>query len=262
MPTRWLYAYVCVRIFLTSIDKYTSSHPAPPPLDSDELQPLRSGMHLSLTSQGFEVAKMFSSMLGLLVHAAADGIAMGASSRSIEASLRVVVALAIMVHKAPTSIGLCTLLMAQQIPSRMIRIGILLFSLTTPSSALITYVVLRVLIPVDSGEKGHDVNTTDKVGAVLTLSGGTFLFVAMHAVQRLSQPPPMRDHTPPQDNHHVHHPHDHDHPIHTDEDAPTRTAPPPERNEIGTWECVSLVTLGAVTPKVLQLLLGDTHAHH
>lgn len=262
MPAWWLYANVCVRIFLTSIDKYTSSHPVHPPLDSDELQPLHSGIQLSLTSQSFEVTKIFSSMLGLLVHAAADGIAMGASSRSIETSLRVVVALAIMVHKAPTSIGLCTLLMAQQFPSRMIRIGILLFSLTTPMSALITYFVLRVLIPVDGGEKGHDANTTDKVGAVLTLSGGTFLFVAMHAVQRLSHQPPMRDHTLPQNNLHVHHPHDHDHPIHTDEDAPTRTAPPPERNEIVPWECVLLVSLGTVTPKVLQLLFGDTHAHH
>ena len=44
-------------------------------------------------------AKSFSATLGLVIHSAADGIALGASARSGKAGLGLVVFLAILIHK-------------------------------------------------------------------------------------------------------------------------------------------------------------------
>ncbi|WFD34914.1 hypothetical protein MCUN1_001759 [Malassezia cuniculi] len=244
------------------IDKYSASHTSPPHLQGGELQTLSGGHHGTATEMTSEIRAMLSSMLGLLIHAAADGIAMGASSRSVEKSLRLVVALAIMVHKAPTSIGLCTLLMAEQYSKRAIRAGIFVFSLATPLSALLTYFIIRLISP-DAGDGSTDSGSRHDIGAILTFSGGTFLFVAMHAVQHLSRPPPAREHTPSSpEHHHAHHPLDHDHPIHTDHEVQAPAAPLPEHETFSTWECILLVSLGTVTPKLLQTLFGAGHDHH
>lgn len=253
------------------IDKYSSSHAVSPQLDSDELETLsevpRTHNEASSTSEIFTVV---SNMCGLLIHAAADGVAMGASSRTFEHSLRVVVALAIMVHKAPTSIGLCTLLMARQFSTRAIRMGILIFSIATPLSALVSFFVIRPLLPGSDDDGSHGSSTSRNIGAVLTFSGGTFLFVAMHAVQHLSQPPPAREALLPREHHnndhhnvshHAHHPLDYDHPIHTDHAAPC-PAIQQDQDVFSTWECVILVCLGTITPKVLQLVFGAGHEHH
>jgi hypothetical protein len=55
--------------------------------------------------QGMKAA--FASVAGLVIHAAADGIAMGASARSDDESLKIVVWLAIMIHKAVSRLLLC-----------------------------------------------------------------------------------------------------------------------------------------------------------
>lgn len=48
---------------------------------------------------------------GLVVHAAADGIAMGAASSTHHTDIEMIVFLAIMLHKAPAAFGLTTFLM-------------------------------------------------------------------------------------------------------------------------------------------------------
>ncbi|KAL8830995.1 MAG: hypothetical protein Q9170_005480, partial [Blastenia crenularia] len=58
--------------------------------------------------------RSFSTTLGLVIHAAADGIALGAShSSGSSTSLGLVIFLAIMIHKAPAAFGLTSVLLKQ-----------------------------------------------------------------------------------------------------------------------------------------------------
>ncbi|WFD04886.1 hypothetical protein MVES1_000211 [Malassezia vespertilionis] len=192
-------------------------------------------------------------ILGILIHALADGIAMGASSESDDASLRIVVLLAIVVHKAPASIGTCTLLMSRKLPKVDIRWAVMLFSLMTPIGALVTYSAIQMVLRFTGGS---DAITSRDIGAVLSFSGGTFLYVAMHAVIELAVQPvatELRVETS------EHHPHDHDHPIHVrtlehEPDASSETYA-----VTGLARSLGLVILGSITPRLLQLLVGDEH---
>lgn len=49
--------------------------------------------------------------IGLIVHAAADGIALGAAATTSHADVEIIVFLAIMLHKAPAAFGLVTFLL-------------------------------------------------------------------------------------------------------------------------------------------------------
>ena len=48
---------------------------------------------------------------GLVVHAAADGIALGAASLTDKAEIEFIIFLAIMLHKAPAAFGLTSFLL-------------------------------------------------------------------------------------------------------------------------------------------------------
>lgn len=203
-----------------------------------------------------------STLLGLLVHALADGIALGASVGSPDASLRIVVVLAIMVHKAPASIGTCTLLMSRQLSRTDIRWAMLVFSLATPVGALSTYGAIQLFFRATGGA-GAKINVRD-IGAILSFSGGTFLYVAMHAVLELTAS--TREGAAAA---HAHHPHDPDHPIHARTMSPAprvsgvRVQMPSQDTPVDrhTVYCLVLVVLGSVTPRLLQLMLGDDHSH-
>lgn len=205
-------------------------------------------------------------LLGLLIHALADGIALGASAGSGDASLRIVVVLAIMVHKAPTSIGTCTLLMSRQLQHTDIRWVVLVFSLATPVGALATYGAISVLLRVVGEAEKATINPRE-VGAILSFSGGTFLYVAIHAVLELTtDPSEMAGHAT-----HAHHPHDHDHPIHARAASPAPPAVsgvhvqvPLHENVLSSrpGQCLLLVVVGSIMPRLLQLVLGDQHGGH
>ena len=208
-------------------------------------------------------------LLGVLVHAGADGVAMGSSVESSDVSLRVVVILAIMVHKAPASIGICTLLMARQLPKSQIRLAVLVFAVTTPIFAFLTYGILQALLSA-TGTKPGFIGTRD-IGAILSFSGGTFLYVSIHAVMELASPAANLHAL---SNQRVHHPHDHDHPIHAHATEARRlsgTSPPlpsflqehptDESERLlshSAWSLV-LVVLGSVVPRLLQLVVGHDH---
>ncbi|WFD44299.1 hypothetical protein MPSI1_002966 [Malassezia psittaci] len=203
-----------------------------------------------------------SGLLGLIIHALADGIALGASIGNQDASLQVVVVLAIMVHKAPASIGTCTLLMSRQLDSKEIRWALFVFSLATPVGALATYSVIQLFFHASGGSEAT-INVRD-VGAILSFSGGTFLYVAMHAVLELTANPsecPLTEHS--------HHPHDSDHPIHARCMSSMARLPSvriprsmqPLSGQLNAWLSLSLVVLGSITPRLLQLLIGDHHGH-
>jgi zinc transporter 9 len=118
--------------------------------------------------------------IGLVVHAAADGIALGASATHPQLSL--VVFIAIMLHKAPASFALTSVLLAAGLSHTTIRKHLLLFAIAAPLGSLLTYFGLYFF---SSGTTS--VQTLEYwTGVLLVFSGGTFLYVAMHALQEVS----------------------------------------------------------------------------
>lgn len=77
--------------------------------------------------------------LGILVHAAADGVAFGGASAGGNSQLGLVVFIAIMVHKAPAAFGMTTFLRSQGYSRKAVRQQLLLFSCVAPIWALLTH---------------------------------------------------------------------------------------------------------------------------
>lgn len=118
--------------------------------------------------------------VGLIVHAAADGIALGASATHPQLSM--VVFVAIMLHKAPSSFALTSVLLATGLSRTTIRKHLLLFSLAAPVGALLTFFALYFFSSSTTSASSLEYWT----GVLLVFSGGTFLYVAMHALQEVS----------------------------------------------------------------------------
>ncbi|KAG0307560.1 hypothetical protein BGZ98_010423 [Dissophora globulifera] len=116
--------------------------------------------------------------IGLVVHAAADGIALGASATRPD--LRFIVFLAIMLHKAPAAFGLSTVLLQHGFSRRQARQQLGIFSLAAPIGALLTYIFIQM-----SGQQDAD-SLQWWTGILLLFSGGTFLYVAMHVMSEMN----------------------------------------------------------------------------
>ncbi|KAI9368404.1 ZIP zinc transporter-domain-containing protein [Aspergillus egyptiacus] len=119
---------------------------------------------------------------GLVIHAAADGIALGASTS--DTGLSFIIFLAIMVHKAPASFGLTSILLRQGLSSRAARAHLFIFSLAAPVGALATFLFVHLL----GSESTDESNVHWRTGVLLLFSAGTFLYVAMHTMQENSSP--------------------------------------------------------------------------
>lgn len=117
--------------------------------------------------------------IGLIIHAFADGIALGASTTAPSTSLGFIVFLAIMLHKAPAAFGLTSVLLKQGVGKRTARTHLVLFSLAAPAGALATWAAVHLL---GLARLGGDDGLTWATGCVLLFSGGTFLYVAMHSM--------------------------------------------------------------------------------
>lgn len=128
-----------------------------------------------------------SATLGLVIHGAADGIAIGASSLTGTAELGLVVFLAVLVHKGPAALGLTTTLMGLGLSPTQIKNRLLVFSLSAPIGAIITYALISIF---GAGADGANINGKYGLGwwtgAVLLFSGGSFLYVAT-VIQPLSR---------------------------------------------------------------------------
>lgn len=109
--------------------------------------------------------------LGLVVHAAADGVALGAAASTSQTSVQLIVFVAIMLHKAPAAFGLVSFLMHAGLERNRIRKHLLVFALAAPVLAMLTFVGLSQ----SSKEALSDVNAT---GVAMLFSAGTFLYVA------------------------------------------------------------------------------------
>lgn len=109
--------------------------------------------------------------LGLVVHAAADGVALGAAASTSQTSVQLIVFVAIMLHKAPTAFGLVSFLMHAGLERNRIRKHLLVFALAAPVMSMVTYLGLSK----SSKEALSEVNAT---GVAMLFSAGTFLYVA------------------------------------------------------------------------------------
>jgi len=121
--------------------------------------------------------------LGLVIHAAADGIALGASSTSSNVALSAIIFLAIMLHKAPAAFGLSAVLLRAGLGKRQARAHLIVFSLAAPVGAIVTWILIGLL----GGDHSNGNGIQWWTGILLLFSGGTFLYVAMHTIQEQAE---------------------------------------------------------------------------
>lgn len=117
-------------------------------------------------------SRSLATTMGLVIHAAADGIAMGASAASSDTSLGFIVFLAIMIHKAPAAFGLTSVLLKQGLSKRAARGHLIVFSLASPFGAWTTFILVALLGGGGGGSSQWDQWWT---GMLLLFSAGTFL---------------------------------------------------------------------------------------
>lgn len=114
-------------------------------------------------------SRSLATTTGLVIHAAADGIAMGASVSSPDKKLGLIVFIAIMVHKAPAAFGLTSILLKQGLSKRAARGHLIVFSLASPFGAWVTFILVSFL----GGGQGQVSQWW--TGMLLLFSAGTFL---------------------------------------------------------------------------------------
>ncbi|KAK1160475.1 zinc transporter ZIP9-like [Acipenser oxyrinchus oxyrinchus] len=155
-----LHAYIGVSlvlgfVFMLLVDQIGSSH-----------------MHATEDPEGGRAANSkITTTLGLVVHAAADGVALGAAASTSQTSVQLIVFVAIMLHKAPAAFGLVSFLMHAGLERNRIRRHLLVFALAAPVLSMLTFLGLSQ----SSKEALSEVNAT---GVAMLFSAGTFLYVA------------------------------------------------------------------------------------
>ena len=108
-----------------------------------------------------------SATIGLIAHAAADGLAVGASvSSSTETGI--IVFLAIMLHKGPAAFGLSSFLKHIKLEESKSKLYLIMFALSSPIFAILTFFAL----------KDTSFASDDNIGLALLFSAGTFIYVA------------------------------------------------------------------------------------
>ncbi|XP_041809051.1 zinc transporter ZIP9 [Chelmon rostratus] len=142
-------------VFMLLVDQIGSSH-----------------MHSTEDPESARVtSSKITTTLGLVVHAAADGVALGAAASTSQTSVQLIVFVAIMLHKAPAAFGLVSFLMHAGLERNRIRKHLLVFALAAPVLAMLTFLGLSQ----SSKEALSDINAT---GVAMLFSAGTFLYVA------------------------------------------------------------------------------------
>lgn len=144
-------------IFMLLIDQISSSH------SRHQVSDLESSLK--------QDRQKITATIGLVVHAAADGIALGAAVTTSHTDIEMIVFTAIMLHKAPAAFGLVTFLMHEGLDRVKIRKHLLIFALAAPVLAIVTYFG----ISQSTKEKLTSMNAT---GIAMLFSAGTFLYVA------------------------------------------------------------------------------------
>jgi zinc transporter ZupT len=104
-------------------------------------------------------------VLGLTLHAATDGLAIGAAAASGSVSITATIALAVLIHKGPAAFSLGIFSMHERNERNDSIRDVVIFSLATPIMMMIAYFVLEDL-------------ETHIIGLAMLFSAGTFLYIA------------------------------------------------------------------------------------
>ncbi|XP_067131159.1 zinc transporter ZIP9 [Centruroides vittatus] len=152
-------------VFMLLIDQIGSSH----------------GIMQSDVENGMKQDKYkITATLGLVVHAAADGVALGAAATTSHADIEIIVFTAIMLHKAPAAFGLVTFLMHEGLDRTRIRKHLIIFALAAPVLAIVTYFGI-------SQSAKEALSSYNATGMAMLFSAGTFLYVAtVHVLPEIS----------------------------------------------------------------------------
>ena len=102
---------------------------------------------------------------GLSLHAAADGLAIGAAIASGESALTSAVIAAVLIHKAPAAFSLGVFSMHERENESQSIKDVVLFSVATPLALIVSYLALA------------DIESAT-IGLVMLFSAGSFLYVA------------------------------------------------------------------------------------
>lgn len=156
----------CGFVFMLLIDHISGGHSHAPSTSDPE-------------GNGRQRHSKITATVGLVVHAAADGVALGAAVTTSKTEVEVIVFIAIMLHKAPAAFGLSTFLLHEGLVRNRIRKHLIVFAAAAPTMALVTYFGLSQ----SSKEVLSSVNGT---GIAMLFSAGTFLYVAtVHVLPEL-----------------------------------------------------------------------------
>ncbi|KAJ2809390.1 hypothetical protein H4R20_000115 [Coemansia guatemalensis] len=135
-----------------------------------------------------------STLIGILVHSCADGLALGAAVAASAAqtgtdtnehssSLEIIVFLALLLHKAPAAFGLITTLKQQGFARYKLGVWLTVFAASAPLAALVTFAVFLLASPASHQHELRRGTEEPAVqpwaGIVMLYSAGTFLYVAM-----------------------------------------------------------------------------------
>ncbi|KAI4888532.1 hypothetical protein NFI96_026806 [Prochilodus magdalenae] len=165
--------------------------------------------------------------LGLIIHAAADGVALGAAVASSQVSVQVIVFFAVILHKAPAAFGLVSFLLHAGLEKSTIQKHLLAFSAAAPLLAMSTYFILSMT----GGSPQHRLSAT---GIGMLVSAGTFLYVAtVHVLPEVNSRGQQR-------STHFHHP----------------SSGHLQHGGLGVLESITLIA-GAALPVLLALGLPD-----
>jgi len=104
-------------------------------------------------------------VLGLTLHAATDGLAIGAAAASGSVSITATIALAVLIHKGPAAFSLGVFSMHERNERKDSIRDVVIFSLATPIMMIIAYFALEDL-------------ETHLIGLAMLFSAGTFLYIA------------------------------------------------------------------------------------
>jgi len=104
-------------------------------------------------------------VFGLTLHAATDGLAIGAAAATGNVALTVAVVFAVLIHKGPAAISLGIFSMHERAERNDTVRDVVVFSLATPVMMLASFFVLDGL-------------ATSSIGLAMLFSAGTFLYVA------------------------------------------------------------------------------------
>ena len=104
-------------------------------------------------------------VLGLSLHAATDGLAIGAAAASGGVTVTAAVALAVLIHKAPAAFSLGVFSMHERDDKNKSIRDVVIFSLATPVMIVVAFYALAGV-------------TIQTIGLAMLFSAGTFLYVA------------------------------------------------------------------------------------